>query len=274
MYQGWSRHLLAHNRHYFYYSLDTFLQQQRQLGFQQINLWACGPHVILTHRHTAAALPYISALRHYHLRCPVLTVECSSYRYSLATTNPERREQSRQYFQRALEFSAALQCQLVCLPINGALLDLPQSNAWMCAMEQIAELCQRATSLGLCLTLCPDQEDPTSLLQTPEDIRRLQRELSGYSFGIALNTALFSSQTAPARWIAAAHPRLQHLFVSHPKEYPVNATVLAMVWKELQQRQYPPSLTLMLSQNAYLHQPQQADVDNLSAICPIMEEVF
>lgn len=150
--------LTSSNIHYKYYPFEYFLDTRAALGFENIELHLCPPHVWIDWQKSEDLAVLRKNIEKHGLSSPVLRPECDSLRYSLCAADPERLRRSGIYFEHCLDAAVELGAKLLSVSASGTYMDEPYKTAFVRAVEQISDLCKKAAPRGIKIALesfCP-----------------------------------------------------------------------------------------------------------------------
>ena len=95
--------LAGMNIHYLFYSLEYFLDAQKEAGFKTIELWPGTPHFFLSYIEYSDCKHVRKLLDERDLTVKVITPENCTYQYQFAAQEKEQFEKSMAYFKKALD---------------------------------------------------------------------------------------------------------------------------------------------------------------------------
>ena len=95
--------LAGMNIHYLFYSLEYFLDAQKEAGFKTIELWPGTPHFFLSYVEYSDCKHVRKLLDERDLTVKVITPENCTYQYQFAAQEKEQFEKSMAYFKKALD---------------------------------------------------------------------------------------------------------------------------------------------------------------------------
>ncbi|KWX70633.1 sugar phosphate isomerase/epimerase family protein [Paenibacillus jilunlii] len=167
----------AANFHYKRYSLDYFLDSAARLGFENIELWASGPHFHLDY-YTPQDVQHLKRkIKDRGLKVICLTPEQSVYPISISHPDPVYRKKSVEFFCRHIEVAALLECDQMLVTTGLAYLDEDESEMWKWCRESLGEICKTAEKEGIILPVEAFTSYSTHVFNSAEHISRMIKEV-------------------------------------------------------------------------------------------------
>ena len=113
--------LAGMNIHYLFYSLEYFLDAQKEAGFKTIELWPGTPHFFLSYIEYSDCKHVRKLLDERDLTVKVITPENCTYQYQFAAQEKEQFEKSMAYFKKALDAGEELGVETMAINSGGSL---------------------------------------------------------------------------------------------------------------------------------------------------------
>lgn len=182
------------NIHYLFYSLDYFLDCQKALGFETIELWAGAPHFYLDTMGYQDCKEVKNKIKNRGLSVNVITPENCTYQYQVAAQTPLLFEKSYQYFENGLRVAAELECKMMQINSGWGYWNEDREEAWKRSREMICRLCEKAGELGIHLVMETLRPQESNLVVSIEDMKRMYHEVHSENLKILVDTTAMSVQ--------------------------------------------------------------------------------
>lgn len=180
------------NLHYRFYSLDYFLDTQKELGFKSIELWAGAPHFYLDSMGYEDVKEVKRKIRERGLNVVCLTPENCIYQYQFAAQTPILFEKSYQYFVNGLHAAAELGCKIMQCNSGWGYRNEDREEAWKRSREMLSRLAEKAGELGMHLVMESLRPQETQLVVTLADAKRMFDEINSPNLKILIDTTAMS----------------------------------------------------------------------------------
>ena len=180
------------NLHYRFYSLDYFLDTQKELGFKSIELWAGAPHFYLDSMGYEDVKEVKRKIRERGLNVVCLTPENCTYQYQFAAQTPVLFEKSYQYFVNGLHAAAELGCKIMQCNSGWGYRNEDREEAWKRSREMLSRLAEKAGELGMHLVMESLRPQETQLVVTLADTKRMFDEINSPNLKILIDTTAMS----------------------------------------------------------------------------------
>lgn len=180
------------NLHYRFYSLDYFLDTQKELGFKSIELWAGAPHFYLDSMGYEDVKEVKRKIRERGLNVVCLTPENCIYQYQFAAQTPILFEKSYQYFVNGLHAAAELGCKFMQCNSGWGYRNEDREEAWKRSREMLSHLAEKAGELGMHLVMESLRPQETQLVVTLADTKRMFDEINSPNLKILIDTTAMS----------------------------------------------------------------------------------
>ena len=167
----------AANYHYKRYSLDYFLDSVTRLGFNNIELWASGPHFHLDYFTNQDVKDLNKKIKDRGLNVICLTPEQYVYPVSISHPDPKYRKKSVEFFCRHIEAAPLLECDKVLVTTGIAYLDADDTEEWKWCRESLSEICKTAEKEGVYLPMEAFTSFTTQMFNRAEHIARMIKEV-------------------------------------------------------------------------------------------------
>ena len=180
------------NLHYRFYSLDYFLDTQKELGFKSIEFWAGAPHFYLDSMGYEDVKEVKRKIRERGLNVVCLTPENCTYQYQFAAQTPVLFEKSYQYFVNGLHAAAELGCKFMQCNSGWGYRNEDREEAWKRSREMLSRLAEKAGELGMHLVMESLRPQETQLVVTLADTKRMFDEINSPNLKILIDTTAMS----------------------------------------------------------------------------------
>lgn len=158
---------------YWRYSLDYFLDTAANLGVSYVELWAAAPHIWLGPSGPVPLAPLKRKLRERGLKVWCVTPEQVNYPVNLAAEDEALREDSVNYFRRAIDVASDLECGHVLTTAGCGYFDKDPVEAWNWSRESLSRLAEYARERGVELWLETLTPMSSNVLNTPQQQRKM-----------------------------------------------------------------------------------------------------
>ena len=122
--------LAGMNIHYLFYSLEYFLDAQKEAGFKTIELWPGTPHFFLSYIEYSDCKHVRKLLDERDLTVKVITPENCTYQYQFAAQEKEQFEKSMAYFKKALDAGEELGVETMAINSGWGYWNEDREEAW------------------------------------------------------------------------------------------------------------------------------------------------
>ena len=152
------------NIHYFFYTMEHFLDTMAFLDMKKIDLWAGYPHLLLE----KGCEPEVKAIRQSAesrgMEIVCCTPEQIRYPFNIASTEEAVRRRSVDYLSFALEMTAEMGAKLFQVVPGFGFFDQPLSDAWNCCRDSLRVLGEKAEPLDITVVVEPLQLVESNLI--------------------------------------------------------------------------------------------------------------
>jgi protein FrlC len=261
------------NVHYCRYSVDYFLDCQRELGLRGVELLGGCQGLWLDHTGYEDPAPIREKLASRGLRCRAFTPDNCLYGYQFAVREPEAVERCAAYFTNGIRLGAALGAEIVCVHPGWGYWNEPEEAAFARAVAMHRRLSRAAGEEGVRLA-CESLRPQESLTGCRLDqMKRLFDAVSSPYFKVMIDlTAISVSGETIQQWFDVFGP--ENIIHSHFQDcspwghlvwgdgaYPLGAGLETML-----QNGYRGGFTQELTSAAYFADPLSHDRRNLRAL--------
>lgn len=136
--------LAGMNIHYLFYSLEYFLDAQKEAGFKTIELWPGTPHFFLSYIEYSDCKHVRKLLDERDLTVKVITPENCTYQYQFAAQEKEQFEKSMAYFKKALDAGEELGVETMAINSGWGYWNEDREEAWKRSREMLSVLAEYA----------------------------------------------------------------------------------------------------------------------------------
>lgn len=264
------------NIHYLFYSLDYFLDCQKELGFETIELWAGAPHFYLDTMGYQDCKEVKKKIKDRGLSVKVITPENCTYQYQVAAQTPLLFEKSYQYFENGLRAAAELECQMMQINSGWGYWNEDREEAWKRSREMLCRLSEKAGELGIHLAMETLRPQESNLVVSIEDMKRMYREVNSDNLKILIDTTAMSVQGETLdQWFDEFGDNIwhTHFIDSNPYGhlYWGNGNRNLQEYLEaLERHHYKGCLGQELTEFDYFDNPKEVDRKNMEAFSPFI----
>lgn len=259
--------LLPSNAHYTYYTFDSFLRQQEELGYTKIDLLAAAPHVWITDRGCQDLEALADNISSRKLHVQILTCEHETGRYILNSAQPSRMASSMNYYENCMYAAKRLGAAAISVPLSGACWDEERQKAKVRGVESVKRLCEMAEKYGLCVSIDSPSKSISPLFSSLESMWELVRLAPHPLLRVTLDTSHISENVETIRqWFDALGERVSFVRLSDARagdaQYVWGDGVLSLdnCLEELDTCGFAGWIGLRFSADGYFQEPQKASV--------------
>jgi protein FrlC len=189
------------NVHYYHYSLDYFLDCQRDLGLRSVELLGGSQGLWLDHGGFQDPEPVRAKLERRGLSCCAFTPDNCFYGYQFAVREPEAIDRCFDYFAAGIRFGAALGAKIICVHPGWGYWNEPEEDAFRRSVDMHRRLSRAAGEEGVRLA-CESLRPPESLIGCClEQLKRLFDAVASPYFKVMIDlTAISVSAETIQQW--------------------------------------------------------------------------
>lgn len=180
------------NIHYLFYSLDYFLDIQKEVGIKTIELWGGAPHFYLDTMGYEDCKVVRKKIEDRGLQVKVLTPENTTYQYQMAAQTPELFEKSFQYFANGLRAASELGCPIMQTNSGWGYWNEDREEAWKRSREMLSRLAEEAKKYDIKLAMESLRPQESQLVTTLKDAKRMFDEVNHPNLKILIDTTAMS----------------------------------------------------------------------------------
>lgn len=265
------------NIHYLFYSLDTFLDAQKEAGFQTIELWAGAPHFYLSPEGYEDVQTVKEKIAARGLHVAIFTAENCTYQYQVAAQTPLLFEKSFQYFKNAVQVTKALGCKIMQINSGWGYWNEDRETAWTRSREMLTRLAIEAEKADIYLAMESLRPAESQLVITLPDAKRMFDEVHHPRLKILLDTtAMCVAGETIDDWFEVFGENIIHThFIDNlPEGHLIwgdgNADLESYL-KSLAKHNYKGYLGQEITDFQYFDNPQAHDIRNMRAFEPYIK---
>ena len=165
--------LAGMNIHYLFYSLEYFLDAQKEAGFKTIELWPGTPHFFLSYIEYSDCKHVRKLLDERDLTVKVITPENCTYQYQFAAQ--EKRMPS---FKKALDAGEELGVETMAINSGWGYWNEDREEAWKRSREMLSVLAEYAKTKNIRLAMESLRPQESNLATTVYDVKRMLDEVN------------------------------------------------------------------------------------------------
>ena len=169
--------LAGMNIHYLFYSLEYFLDAQKEAGFKTIELWPGTPHFFLSYIEYSDCKHVRKLLDERDLAVKVITPENCTYQYQFAAQEKEQFEKSMAYFKKALDAGEELGVETMAINSGWGYWNEDREEAWKRSREMLSVLAEYAKTKNIRLAMESLRPQESNLATTVYDVKRMLDEV-------------------------------------------------------------------------------------------------
>ncbi|WMJ86069.1 sugar phosphate isomerase/epimerase family protein [Anaerocolumna sp. MB42-C2] len=188
--------IAASNYPYYRYSLDYTLDSLERIGAENIELYACYPHLHIDDTDSVRLKSIKKKLKDHGLKAICLTPEQCLYPVNIASKDITARKRSINVFEKCIKFAAELEIDLCMFLAGYGCLDENDEDIWKRSVESLTYLTDIANSYGIEIALESSPKEYT-VTQSSADIIKMIREINSPVLKGLIDTATlgYSNET-------------------------------------------------------------------------------
>lgn len=205
------------NAHYRFYTFDTFLKCQKELGVRRVDLFGATPHVWIDAYGRSDGREIRKKIESYGLSTGIFMPEFSSMRYCLGSEGSSWRK-TQDYLKQCMEFGAGLEVDRMVITADGFLMDRPEEDRRSRLAKALEYMAELAKPYEIRLLLLNHYGDGTSMIRTKEDMAWCMKLLEGKDVGTAVDVAsVYEAGESLADWFTSFEDSLSYVCLSNTK---------------------------------------------------------
>jgi protein FrlC len=267
--------VLGMNAHYLHYSLDYFLEIQKELGIRQIEMWAAPPHYLFDDQSPGNSKALLRLLSAKGISAPVFTPPWNN-NYPLCAYDEQVRNHSFSYYQNAILAGKSLGAGiLVCACYGGNWEEKPEQT-FAHGIEMLKKLAPFAEKAEITLAVECGPPAETRGVNTLLELRRLIEQVGHSRVKAALSlTAIRAADESLDDWFSVFRKDIVHVHFSDGRPwgrlvwgdglFPMDE-----YWDILAKWGYKGYISLPVMDGCYEDDPALADRRNMAALREIL----
>lgn len=270
--------IAAMNIHYRFFPLEYFLDSVSNNGFRSIELWAASPHFYIEDVGPKESVSLRRETDRRDLKIVCFTPEQCVYPINIAAREEYIRTRSINYFERAIDISADLECALVLITSGWGYFSEPAEEAWRRSKDALRELARKAELRGITLVLEPLRTDESNLVTSLSTLSRMLSDVASEAMKGMIDTipmALADETITDYSRILGKDLRHVHFIDGKPRGHLAwgdGVLPLQNYITELENIEYQNYLTLEITDSTYYLEPVSAETLSLKKLLPLLGE--
>lgn len=278
MYLGYidKKQYAAINETFRYYPFEYFLDVQKELGVESIELWVGPPHIVATESGHQLGKPYREMVEAHGMRVAACTLEYANWRqYYFCSHDPLARECAIAQHRQVIDFVAETGSEMLVLNCAGGIKDEPSALTFSRAVKALRILGDYAQEKGVVLAVESLPSNMANIINTANDLRELLAEVNHSAVKVCLNTeAMCCAGETIHQWFHTFGKDLVHIHFTdgRPSGRPVwgeGLFPLDCFLQEIRENKYSGYLGMNYA-NHYLD-PAKAAEKNYKAFIPFFD---
>jgi protein FrlC len=268
----------AMNIHYRYFPLEYFLDSASDNGFSSIELWAASPHFFIDDVGPKETASLRRETDKRGLRIICFTPEQCVYPINIAAREKQIRTRSINYFEKAIDISADLECELVLITSGWGYFSEPPDEAWRRSQDSLEILLRKAETKGITLVLEPLRTDESNLVTSLPMLSKMINEISSAALKGMIDTipmALAGETISDYFQVLGDDLRHIHFVDGKPRGHLAWGDGVLPLQKyitDLEDIAYQDYLSLEITDSTYYLDPGSAEVRSLASLMPFLNE--
>lgn len=272
------KQITAMNIHYRFFPVEYFLDSVAKNGFKCIELWAASPHFYIDDVGPKEIVSLRRKIQSKGLEIICFTPEQCVYPVNIAAREQKIRKRSIEYFEKAIDISADLECGLVLITSGWGYFSEPKDQAWSRSRDSIEKLSRKAEKRGITLVLEPLRTDESNLITSLPTLSKMLSDVSSDALKGMIDTipmALAGESVSDYYKILGNNLRHIHFVDGKPRGHLAWGDGILPLKKyitELENISYSGHLSLEITDSMYYLDPGSADRRSLENIIPFLHE--
>lgn len=265
------------NMNYLFYTLGYFLDAARDMGVENINLWAANPHLLLDNATEDDDREVDRDIKARGLRCFCVCPEQVVYPFNIGAEDKAVRSHSIAMMKRAASLAAAVGSPLLHICPGWGFYDKPDglATAWALARDAIAEICDDAAPRGIQVVLEPLQIVESNLVTDIAGARRMMDEVDRPNFKLMVDTCHMAvkGETLDA-YFDAFGPDIVHIHLNESGQVPWGFGNLPLdaYLRQLEANDFAGSITLEVCARRHYIDPNPTVSKGVDAVRRAIEK--
>lgn len=159
------------------YSFDRFLACAQALRIENLELWGAGPHFFLDDYDDERAKEFYKRIEACGMKVICMTPEQCVYPINIACDDRFMRQRSIDYFKRAVEMCAIMQCDMLLVTPGRGYFDYPIESAWQRCVAALQEIGTFGAKHGVRLAFEHLTSGETNIAVYAKEAARLVRDV-------------------------------------------------------------------------------------------------
>lgn len=265
------------NIHYLFYSLEYFLDAQKEAGIKTIELWPGTPHFFLSYMEYSDCKKVRKMIEDRDMQVKIITPENCTYQYQFASQEKEQYEKSREYFKRALDAGQELGVEIMAVNSGWGYWNEEREEAWKRSREMLADLAEYARPKNIRLAVESLRPQESNLATTVHDVKRMLDEVNHPNLKAMIDTtAMGVAGETIDQWFDILGDDIIHMHFIDGNPYG------HLIWGDgnhnlsefieaLNRHHYKGYLGQEITDFDYFNDPAAADLRNMKAFAPFIK---
>lgn len=194
------------NIHYFYYSWEYFLEQQKIIGAKKIDFFSAMPHIWVDHYGFYGCEKIRKSVLEKNMKLILFTPK--PYNYCLFAPQEIHSAMSEQYYKNSIQAAKTLGIDRMSISLSGGYRDYPKDALRIQAEKKLACISRFAQQCEVKLLLETGEAEKALFTET-EDIKRL---ICNNNMGILLNIkSVQKSESMIYQWKKEFKEKLEYI---------------------------------------------------------------
>lgn len=257
------------NIHYFFYSLEYFLDAQADAGIKTIELWPGTPHFFLSYLEYTDCRSVRKLIEERGMQVKIITPENCTYQYQYAAQEKDQFEYSKRYFKKALDAGEELGAEIMAVNSGWGYWNEDREEAWKRSREMLSELAEYAKTKKIRLAMESLRPQESNLATTVCDVKRMIDEVNHPSLKAMIDTtAMGVAEETIDQWFEILGDDIIHMHFIDGDPYG------HMIWGDgshnlmefleaLKRHNYTGYLGQEITEFGYFQNPAEADIRNM-----------
>ena len=202
------------NMHYFYYPWEFFLESSKKIGFTEIDVYGCMPHIWIDHRCHTGAIELKESVAKYDLKPVVFTPK--NYNYCVYAPVEEHFLFSERYYHNCIDFAATASIKNIIVSLPENYCDHDEKLLFKNAVSALRRLCAYASEKKVKLLI---ETSKCNFLSSIDDMESLIKALNYPIAGISLNMEhIKQAEESITLWLNRFGERIKYVKVADRDE--------------------------------------------------------
>ena len=264
--------IVAMNQHYRRFSLDYFLNCQREVGFTNVEFWLGGSHFFVDSNGYEDPLPVLKKFKEYGLNIVSVTIPSMAYQYQYSSQNKEILEESFKYFRNGIELASIFGADRVVVNSGWGYNGEDEDSMWNRTRDILYRLAEIGKKYGITLVMESLRRDETNIVYNLERSKKMFDEINHPNFKMMVDSIATGAYGETLEdWFKTFNENLIHMHFLDGDPYVHNIwgdgnTPLNEQFEIMNKYNFKGYLVQEVADERYFQNPFEADIKNMRVL--------